>query len=78
MEAAAGLFVSAGAFADRLLLASTALAAGLYLAYGAARLVSLVLDGMPQSGILAATAVELLLGLLCLVALWRMSRRSAA
>lgn len=51
--------------------ASTAIAAAVYLAYGAARLLSVGLDGLPGPGLLVATAIELALGGLCAALLLR-------
>ena len=63
-----GLMILFGAFVTAWALASTTIAAAVYLAYGASRLVSIGLDGIPGPGILAATAVELLLGVICTIA----------
>lgn len=46
---------------------ATLLAAAVYLAYGLARVLSLVIDGVPHSGIVAAMAIELAVGVACLV-----------
>ena len=57
-----GFLLLAGAFVARLRTAALLIGALLYLAYGAARLLSLVLDGRPADGLLLAGAVELALG----------------
>ena len=59
---AAGLLVLAGAFVTRLSFAALAVAATVYLSYGLSRLVSMALDGVPDSGLVAATVIELVLG----------------
>ncbi|GEK21874.1 DUF4345 domain-containing protein [Cellulomonas xylanilytica] len=71
-----GLLV-AGAFVARLRF--TALLAGtlVYLAYGLARVLSLVLDGRPTDGLLVAGVVELAIGAACLGALVRSVRTGA-
>lgn len=65
---AAGLFRPAW-------LGSALLVGGLlYLGFGAGRLLALVADGLPPVSLLAAMAVELLLGLLFVFALWQRQR----
>ncbi len=46
---------------------SATLGAVVFLAFAFGRMVSFVLDGWPGEGILAAFAIELVVGLLCLV-----------
>ena len=41
----------------------------LFCSFGLYRLASMALDGMPSSGLVSATAIELALGMLCIVAL---------
>lgn len=60
---AAGFFATAAAFVGRLTLAAMIVTSALYLSYGLSRLVAILLDGMPSSSLLAAGAVELVLGL---------------
>lgn len=55
---------------------ATALGAAVYLAYGAARLASMAIDGLPAGGLVGATVVELLLGVGCLLALRGGARRA--
>ena len=56
-----GLLV-AGAFVQRLRFAAMLVGALVFLSYGAARVLSLVVDGPPSDGLLVAGAVELALG----------------
>ena len=70
-----GTSMLVGAFRSAFTLASTAVAAAVYLAYGASRLVSIALDGMPDAGLVGATAIELVIGVACTVALVRSTRR---
>lgn len=63
---AAGVTVLLGAFVPRLARTAAAVGAVGYLATALARLVSLVADGSPGSGLLVAGVVELALGLACL------------
>jgi hypothetical protein len=66
-----GLLMLVGVFARSFTLASTSIAAAVYLAYGAARLLSLALDGVPDPGLVAAAGIELAIGAACAVALVR-------
>ena len=66
-----GLMMWAGAYTKRFTFASTAIAAAVYLAYGLSRLVSIGVDGVPGTGLIVATAIELLIGGACAVALRR-------
>ena len=73
-----GVLMGVGAFVRTFTFASTSIAAAVYLAYGASRLVSLGLDGVPAAGLLAATSIELVIGASCAVALVRTLRRARA
>lgn len=71
-----GALMLVGAFVRSFTLVSTVIAAAVYLAYGAARLVSLGLDGVPDAGLVGATAIELVTGAACAIALFRASKRA--
>ncbi len=73
-----GALMTAGAFARPMTLASTTIAAAVYLSYGASRLLALALDGLPAPGLLAATILELALGTACALTLARSARRARA
>ncbi len=66
---ASGVLVVLGAFIRRLTSTASLLATVLLLSYGASRLLSIALDGMPGDSIVVAMVVELGLGLACLFAL---------
>lgn len=66
-----GLLMMSGVFVRSFTLASTSIAAAVYLAYGGARLLSFALDGVPGDGLVLATAIELGVGSACAVALLR-------
>ncbi|MBF9041750.1 DUF4345 domain-containing protein [Rhodobacterales bacterium HKCCE4037] len=66
--AAFGLVMLAGLFRTALRSAAIVVALSVFLAFPAGRLVSLVMDGAPSPGILAALFVELAIGALLLVA----------
>lgn len=64
---AIGAAVVAGGLHRAWLRASAALGAAVYLAYAAARALSIALDGVPHEGLLQALAIEVVLGAACLV-----------
>ena len=65
---ACAAFILIGAVRTGLRRSALALAALVFLSYGGARLVSLVLDGTPSTSLMAAGVVELILGALCAAA----------
>lgn len=67
----AGVGMLGGAFARSLTRAATIAGAAVFSTYGLARLVGLALDGTPGAGILAAAAIELVLGSLFVLTLVR-------
>lgn len=67
-----GLLMLLGVFVPSLSLASLLVAATVYLSYGTSRLLSMIVDGVPDDGLVAASGLELAIGLLCLAALLRM------
>ncbi len=64
-----GLLTLSGLVIPALTLASTLLAASMFLAYAATRFLSLGLDGQPDSGLVTAMIAELVIGLASLAAL---------
>lgn len=66
---ASGLLILSGAFISKLAFASTLIGALLYLSYGLSRILSMAIDGMPDDRLVQATALELVIGLACIVAL---------
>ena len=74
---ALGALMLVGVFARSFTFASTAIAAAVYLSYGFARLLSIALDGMPESGLVLATAIELGLGAVLALLLLRSAGRPA-
>ncbi|MFV2013238.1 MULTISPECIES: DUF4345 domain-containing protein [unclassified Micromonospora] len=62
---ATGILVTLGAFVRRLTFAAALIGATVYLAYGLSRLLSIALDGMPATGLVAAAIAELVLGTAC-------------
>ncbi|MCR9244677.1 MAG: DUF4345 domain-containing protein [bacterium] len=71
----AGLVMLAGLAQRQLARPATAIGAGVFLAYGTARLIAIGIDGVPGTGLLLATAIELALGIACGLT-WQRLRRS--
>ena len=70
----AGLIMFAGVLRTRYTAASLMTAAAVYLSYGLARVSSIVIDGLPHSGMIGAAGVELIIGTVCLLCLLRIRR----
>ena len=68
---AMGMFMLFGVFRRALAEPAALIAILTYLAYGGSRLFSLQQDGIPASGLLAATGIELVIGIACVWALMR-------
>ncbi len=66
---ACALIVMLGAFVSKLIFTALVLSTALYLSYGASRLVSMALDGLPSTSLMAVTVFELGVGLVCALAL---------
>ena len=66
-----------GAVRTRFIRLGFALAALVYGSYGLSRLVAIAFDGMPSAALAQATAVELLLGSICLAVLLGLNRSRA-
>ncbi|MBX2838835.1 MAG: DUF4345 domain-containing protein [Gammaproteobacteria bacterium] len=63
---AAGLFMISATFIRSRVDTALKLAALIYLSYSASRVVSMLLDGVPASGLITAAALEVLIGLACI------------
>ena len=68
---AAGLLMFAGAFRSEYTAISLTIAVVVYLSYGLSRVTSIVIDGIPHSGMVDAAVIELLIGAVCLLTLTR-------
>ncbi|MFY1695895.1 MULTISPECIES: DUF4345 domain-containing protein [unclassified Solwaraspora] len=68
---ATGVLVALGAFVRRLTFTAALVGAAVYLAYGLSRLFSMAVDGLPATGLVAATVAELILGAACGHVLYR-------
>lgn len=63
----AGLLMLAGVVRTELTVASLATATLIYLSYGLSRLVSMVIDGVPHSGLVSAAILEIAIGIISLL-----------
>jgi len=70
---ACGILITLGAFIARLTFTSVVISSLLYLSYGLSRMMSVVIDGMPVDSLIQALVLELVIGLVCIVALMRFS-----
>ena len=70
----AGLLMFFGVIRRDWLLPSLAIAVIVYLSYGFGRLLSIGLDGVPHSGMVAAAVIEFVIGAVCLSALHHVRR----
>ena len=68
---ACGLLIMLGAFITKLTFTSIVLSTLLYLSYGISRMMSMAIDGMPVDSLIQAVILELVIGLICVVALMR-------
>jgi hypothetical protein len=68
---AVGILIISGSFLASLTYTSVVVAALLYLSYGASRILSFAIDGMPSEGLVQAAALEIFIGVVCLFALLR-------
>jgi uncharacterized protein YbjT (DUF2867 family) len=73
----AGALMLAGVFRPDMVRVSLTTAAAVYLTYGLARLVSMVMDGIPNSGLVSAAGFELTIGTVCLLALLNVRNTNA-
>ena len=67
----AGLLMLAGVFRAEFVKVSLTTAAVVYLSYGLARVLSIAMDGLPDSGLVSAAGIEIGIGAACLLALLR-------
>lgn len=72
----AGLVIALGAFFAELTLTAGVVSALLYLSYGLSRVLGMAVDGMPATGLVVATAVEIGLGLAGVVVVGLHRRRA--
>lgn len=61
---ASGILIILGAFVAKLTFTSVVISSLIYFSYGISRILSIAIDGMPAEGLVIATAVEIIIGLL--------------
>ncbi len=66
---ASGVLVMSGAWVPKLTFTSITVASLLYLSYGLSRVLSIVIDGMPDPGLVQVAALEIAIGSVCVLAL---------
>lgn len=64
-----GIVILLASFRPSIYKQALILSALVFLAYGNARLISMVIDGLPSSNLIVSAGIELLVGALCLVKL---------
>ena len=74
MLLASGLMILLGSFVQKLTFTSLVISILAYLSYGFGRLLSLIIDGMPIDGLLKATIIEIILGLISVFALYKYTK----
>lgn len=70
---ACGLLITLGAFVVKLTFTSAVISSLLYLSYGLSRMMSMIIDGLPADTLIQAVILELVIGLVCVVALMKFS-----
>jgi hypothetical protein len=73
---ASGLVIMLGAFVAKLTFTSAVISIVMYLSYGISRILSIAMDGMPAEGLVLATVVEIIIGLVGVFALLRYRERA--
>lgn len=66
---ASGILISSGVFVARLTFTSLLFSSLLYLCYGLSRILSTIVDGLPNEGLVQSAVLEIVIGLACLLAL---------
>ena len=77
MIVASGIIMLLGIIYSRMAFTSTVVAIAMHLSLSLGRVVSIFLDGMPADGLVKATVVETILGLLAIYALVKYREKSA-
>lgn len=63
----AGVFILVGAFRAEFAVPSLTVATITFLSFGLSRVVSMAIDGMPDSGLVGAAVLEIAIGVMCFV-----------
>src|SRR5690606_16809826 len=78
MILALGIIITAGVFFSKITYFSMQMSCLFYLSYGVARMVGIIIDGLPNDSFLIAMAIELILGGISLLLLYRYRNFSLA
>ncbi len=70
----AGILIALGALSSRMVRTSLLISSLFYLSYGAARVLGMIVDGIPHNTLVAATGYEIVIGLLSLFMLLKVRR----
>ena len=70
-----GILIMLGAFFPKLSFTSTVVSIVVFLSYGLSRILAIVMDGMPAEGLVKATVVEMILGLVSVFALLKYRKK---
>lgn len=73
----AGLLMLVGAFRAVLVVPSLAVGSVIYLSYGASRLLSMTIDGVPNKALVIAAVLEIVVGVACVIGLTFLRRAVA-
>ncbi|PCI38367.1 MAG: hypothetical protein COB50_02460 [Thiotrichales bacterium] len=65
----AGTLVIAGIFIKRLTFTSMLVSIVMYLSYGFSRIISMLVDGMPNNGLVVTAVIEIMIGMICVFAM---------
>ncbi len=71
----AGVIIMLGSFLDKITYFSLAISSLFYLSYGLSRIISIFLDGMPNESLVIATLVEIVIGLISVICLYRTKQK---
>ncbi len=71
----AGILIILGAFTSSLTITSLILSSLFYLSYGFSRVLSMMIDGIPNESLVIATILEIIIGFLSIVMLINLRKR---
>ena len=74
----AGVLIMLGAFVEKMAFTSAVVGSVMYLFFAGSRMVAIALDGMPGEGLIKATVVETVVGLVVLMAFLKYRQPSQA
>jgi len=67
----AGIFMMLGVFIQNIAYTSVVISSMIYLGYGFARVLAMVIDGIPHNNLVAATVLEIIVGIAGILILFR-------